>query len=162
MISPEICAAIEEESGRIGTFGHGYTYSGHPVAAAVALKTIEIYEQRDIIGHVRRVAPLFQKRLAKLGEHPLVGEAKGVGLIGGIEIVADKKTKKSFGPAQTAAVKIGKFVEDEGVIARPLLGDRIALCPPLVINEDEINELFDRFERGLDKGLDWAKRERLV
>jgi 4-aminobutyrate--pyruvate transaminase len=159
LISPEICEAIEEESGRIGTFGHGFTYSGHPVAAAVALKTIEIYEQRDIVGHVRHVAPLFLKRLAKLGEHPLVGEAKGIGLIGGIEIVADKKTRRSFEPAKTAAVQIGKFVEEEGVIARPLMGDRIALCPPLVITEAEIGELFDRFERGLDKGLDWAKRE---
>jgi 4-aminobutyrate--pyruvate transaminase len=162
MISPEICEAIEEESGRIGTFGHGFTYSGHPVAAAVALKTIEIYEQRDIVGHVRAVAPRFLARLAKLGEHPLVGEAKGVGLIGGIEIVADKKTKKSFDLSKTAAIQIGKFVEEEGVICRPLLGDRIALCPPLVINEAEIDELFDRFERGLDKGLEWAKRERLV
>jgi 4-aminobutyrate--pyruvate transaminase len=159
MISPEICEAIEEESGRIGTFGHGFTYSGHPVAAAVALKTIEIYEQRDIVGHVRAVAPLFLKRLAKLGEHPLVGEAKGVGLIGGIEIVADKKTKKNFEPSKTAAIQTGKFVEDEGVICRPLLGDRIALCPPLVINAAEIDELFDRFERGLDKGLEWVKRE---
>ena len=159
LISPEICEAIEEESGRIGTFGHGFTYSGHPVAAAVALKTIEIYEQRDIVGHVRHVAPLFLKRLAKLGEHPLVGEAKGIGLIGGIEIVADKKSKCSFEPAKTAAVQIGKFVEEEGVIARPLMGDRIALCPPLVITEAEIDELFDRFERGLNKGLDWAKRE---
>jgi 4-aminobutyrate--pyruvate transaminase len=159
MISPEICDAIETESGRIGTFGHGYTYSGHPVAAAVALKTIEIYQTRDIVGHVRAVSPRFQTRLAKLGEHPLVGEAKGVGLIGGIEIVADKATKKSFEPAKTAAIQIGKFIEDEGVIVRPLMGDRIALCPPLVINESEIDELFDRFERGLDKGLDWAKRE---
>ena len=159
MISPEICEAIEEESGRIGTFGHGFTYSGHPVAAAVALKTIEIYEQRDIVGHVRDVTPRFLKRLAKLGDHPLVGEATGIGLIGGIEIVAEKKTKKSFEPAKTAAIQIGKFVEEEGVIARPLLGDRIALCPPLVITEAEIDELFDRFERGLDKGLDWAKRE---
>jgi 4-aminobutyrate--pyruvate transaminase len=159
MISPEICEAIEEESGRIGTFGHGFTYSGHPVAAAVALKTIEIYEQRDIVGHVREVAPRFLARLAKLGEHPLVGEAKGVGLIGGIEIVADKKTKKSFEPSKTTAIQIGKFVEDEGVICRPLLGDRIALCPPLVIDEAEIDEMFDRFERGLDKGLEWTKRE---
>jgi 4-aminobutyrate--pyruvate transaminase len=159
LISPELCEAIEEESGRIGTFGHGFTYSGHPVAAAVALKTIEIYQERDIVGHVRHVAPQFLKRLAKLGEHPLVGEANGIGLIGAIEIVADKKTKVNFEPSKTAAVQIARFVEEEGVITRPLLGDRIAICPPLVIDEAEIDELFDRFERGLAKGLDWAKRE---
>ncbi|HEY5048592.1 MAG TPA: aminotransferase, partial [Rhizomicrobium sp.] len=146
LVSPAICDAIEEESGRIGTFGHGFTYSGHPVAAAVALKTIEIYQDRDIVGHVRRVAPRFLARLAKLGEHPLVGEASGIGLIGAIEIVADKKTKKSFEAAKTAAIQVGKFVEEEGVICRPLLGDRVALCPPLVIDEAEIDELFDRFE----------------
>lgn len=162
MIAPDICDAIEAESGRIGTFGHGFTYSGHPVSAAVALKTIELYEQRDILGHVRDVAPRFLKRLNRLNDHPLVGEAKGVGLIGGIEIVADKKSKKSFEATKTVAIQIGKFVEEEGVIARPLLGDRIALCPPLVITEAEIDELFDRFERGLAKGLDWATREGLV
>ncbi|HKD21711.1 MAG TPA: aminotransferase class III-fold pyridoxal phosphate-dependent enzyme, partial [Rhizomicrobium sp.] len=151
-----------EESGRIGTFGHGFTYSAHPVAAAVALKTIEIYQERDIVGHVRHVAPRFQARLAKLGEHPLVGETQGIGLIGGVELVADKKTKASFEASKMAAATIAKFIEQEGVITRPLLGDRIALCPPLVINEAEIDEMFDRFERGLGKGLDWAKKEGLI
>jgi len=159
LISPEISEAIEEESGRIGTFGHGFTYSAHPVAAAVALRTIEIYQERDIVGHVRHVAPRFQARLAKLGEHPLVGETQGVGLIAGIEIVADKATKTSFEPTKTAALNIARFIEEAGLITRPLLGDRIALCPPLIIDEAEIDELFDRFERGLAKGLEWAKKE---
>jgi len=162
LLSPEMCEAIESESGKIGTFGHGFTYSGHPVAAAVALKTIEIYQERDIVGHVREVAPRFLARLAKLGEHPLVGEAKGVGLLGGVEIVADKKTKASFDPAKTAAANIARFAEEEGLITRPLMGDRIALCPPLVIDEAEIDELFDRFERALAKGLDWATKEKLI
>src|ERR1700740_3321458 len=82
LLSPELSDIIEQESGKIGTFGHGFTYTGHPVAAAVALKTIEISQPRDLVGHVRHVAPLFQKRLAGLGEHPLVGEAAGIGLIG--------------------------------------------------------------------------------
>jgi 4-aminobutyrate--pyruvate transaminase len=153
---------IESESGKIGTFGHGFTYSGHPVAAAVALKTIEIYQERDIVGHVRDVAPRFLARLAKLGEHPLVGEAKGVGLLGGVEIVADKKTKANFDPSKAVAANIARFAEEEGLITRPLLGDRIALCPPLVIDEAEIDELFDRFERALAKGLDWATKEKLI
>jgi 4-aminobutyrate---pyruvate transaminase len=159
LISPEMCEAIEEESGRIGTFGHGFTYSAHPVAAAVALKTIEIYQERDIVGHVRHVAPHFQRRLANLGGHPLVGETQGVGLIAGIEIVADKATKTSFEPSKAAAATIARFAEEEGLITRPLLGDRIALCPPLVIDEAEIDELFDRLERALAKGLDWATKE---
>src|SRR5581483_9987366 len=109
MVSPELCAIIETESGKIGTFGHGYTYTGHPVAAAVALKTIELYQQRDIVGHVRRVAPHFQKRLARLAEHPLVGDASSVGLIGGIELVADKKTKAAFDPVKFVAATVFNF-----------------------------------------------------
>ncbi|HEX3430312.1 MAG TPA: aminotransferase [Rhizomicrobium sp.] len=159
LISSEMSQAIEEESGHIGTFGHGYTYTGHPVAAAVALKTIELFQERDIIGHVRSVSPRFLDRLAKLREHPLVGEARGIGLIGAIEIVADKIGKTNFPPAKFAAATICRFVEEEGVISRPMLGDRIALCPPLVITELEIDEMFDRFERGLARGLDWAWSE---
>jgi len=162
MLSPELSDIIEQESGRIGTFGHGFTYTGHPVAAAVALKTIEIYQSRDIVGHVRQVAPLFQRRLASLSDHPLVGEAVGVGLIGAVELVADKKTKQSFEPAKMVAATVASFAQSEGLIVRALLGDRIALCPPLVIDEPEINELFDRFERALAKGLDWATRENLI
>jgi 4-aminobutyrate--pyruvate transaminase len=162
LLSPELSDIVEQESGRIGTFGHGFTYSGHPVAAAVALKTIEIYLARDIVGHVRQVAPLFQKRLAALADHPLVGEAVGVGLIGAVELVADKKTKKNFDPAKQVAATVNGFALEEGLIVRPLLGDRIAFCPPLVIDEAEIGELFDRFERALAKGLDWATREKLL
>ncbi|MGN6514378.1 MAG: aminotransferase [Rhizomicrobium sp.] len=162
MLSPELCEVIEAESGKIGTLGHGFTYSGHPVAAAVALKTIELYQERNILDHVRKVTPRFQKRFAKLAEHPLVGDVSSVGLLGAIELVSDKKTKGTFDPAKAVAPTISKHIEAEGLITRPLMGDRIALCPPLVITESEIDEMFDRFERGLQSGLDWAKREVLV
>ena len=162
LLSPELSDIVEQESGKIGTFGHGFTYTGHPVAAAVALKTIEIYQRRDLVGHVRHVAPLFGKRLRALAEHPLVGEASGVGLIGAIELVADKKTKRNFEPAKQAGATLMNFAQEEGLIVRALLGDRVALCPPLVITEAEINELFDRLERALAKALDWAAREKLI
>jgi 4-aminobutyrate--pyruvate transaminase len=162
LLSPELVEIIEEEATRIGGLWHAFTYSAHPVAAAVAVKTLEIYQRRDTFGHVRKVAPVFQARLKALAGHPLVGEADGVGLIGGIEMVADKKTKRNFEAAKGVGAKCGQFCQDEGVIVRPLLSDRIALCPPLVINEAEINELFDRFTRGLDKTLEWARREGLL
>ena len=162
VLSPELTDIVEQESGRIGTFGHGFTYTGHPVASAVALKTIEIYQRRDIVGHVRRVAPLFLKRLRALAGHPLVGEAVGVGLIGAVELVADKKTKKNFDPARQVAATVNNFALEEGLIVRPLLGDRLAFCPPLVIDEAEIEEMFARFDRALAKGLDWATREKLI
>jgi len=162
LLSPEMTDMVEQEARRLGTLGHGFTYSAHPVASAVALKTIEIYERRDIIGHVRALAPLFAARFAKLGEHPLVGDAQSVGLIGGIELVSDKKTKASFDKDAKVGLMCGRFCEEEGLIVRPLLNDRIAVCPPLVIAEAEVNELFDRFERGLARTLDWAKTQGLL
>lgn len=162
LLSPELVEIIEEEAVRIGGLWHAFTYSAHPVAAAVALKTLEIYDRRDTFGHVRKVAPLFLKRLKALGDHPLVGEANGVGLIGAIEMVADKASKRNFEASKLVGARCGQFCQDEGVIVRPLINDRIALCPPLVISEAEINELFDRFERGLNKTLDWAKAEKLL
>jgi 4-aminobutyrate--pyruvate transaminase len=162
LLSPELSEIIEQESGKIGTFGHGFTYGGHPVACAVALRTIEIYQRRDLVGHVRHVAPLFQKRLKALVEHPLVGEAVGLGLIGAVELVADKKTKQSFEGTRQVAATLCNFALEEGLIVRALLGDRVAFCPPLVITEAEIGELFDRFERALKKALDWATKEKLI
>ena len=162
LLSPEMTGIVEDEARKLGTLGHGFTYSAHPVASAVALKTIEIYERRDIVGHVRRLAPLFAARFARLAEHPLVGDAQSVGLIGGIELVADKKTKASFDRHAKVGLACGRFCERAGLIVRPLLNDRIAVCPPLVITESEVNELFDRFERGLARTLDWARAEALI
>src|SRR5882724_11969384 len=162
LLSPELVEIIEEEATRIGGLWHAFTYSAHPVAAAVALKTLEIYQRRDTFGHVRKVAPVFLQRLKALAEHPLVGEADGVGLIGAVELVADKKSKRNFEAAKGVGTKCGQFCQDEGIIVRPLISDRIALCPPLVISEAEIHELFDRLERGLNKTLNWAKAEKLL
>jgi 4-aminobutyrate--pyruvate transaminase len=89
-VSETMYQALVDQSRKIGTFGHGFTYSGHPVAAAVALKTLEIYA-RDRLGEaVARKSPHFLGRLSDLGRHPLVGEARGLGLVGGLELVADK------------------------------------------------------------------------
>ena len=162
ILSPELTDIVEQESGKIGTFGHGFTYTGHPVAAAVALRTIELYQKRDIVGHVREVSPHFLKRLRAFNDHPLVGEANGVGLLGGVELVADKKTKQSFDPAKQVGATVNNFALEEGLITRPMLSDRLAFCPPLVIDEAEIDEMFARFDRALNKGLDWATREKLI
>src|SRR5688572_13743350 len=96
MVNEAIYQALLDESRKIGIFGHGYTYSGHPVSCAVALKAIEIYERDRLVEKVRAKAPLFEERLAALREHPLVGEAKGMGLVGGLEIVADKASKRQY------------------------------------------------------------------
>ena len=153
--------ALLDESRKIGTFGHGFTYSGHPVAAAVALKALEIYARERIVDQAAQKAPHFQARLRALGQHPLVGEARGRGLIGAVELVADKATKQSFAPAAGVGPRAVRFAEDEGLIVRFLAGDAVSLCPPLVITREEIDELFDRLGRALDRTLDWVRRERL-
>jgi 4-aminobutyrate--pyruvate transaminase len=162
LLSPELVDIIEEEAVRIGGLWHAFTYSAHPVSAAVALKTLELYERRDTFGHVRKVAPHFLKRLHALRDHPLVGEADGVGLIGSVELSPDKKTRRNFEAAKGVGAKCNQFCQEEGIIVRALLSDRIAFCPPLVISESEIDEMFDRFTRGLNRTLDWVKAEGLI
>jgi 4-aminobutyrate--pyruvate transaminase len=162
MIPEFLYEAMREQSKKLGSFGHGYTFGGHPVAAAVALKTIELYESRDILSHVNRVSPRFAARLAKLADHPLVGEAVSAGLIGAVELVADKKTKASFDPARAVAAQGVRFAESRGLILRPLTGDRIAFCPPLIITEAEIDEMFDRFDKALGDLTEWLHKEGLL
>ncbi len=162
MIPEEMYQAMLDESRKLGNFGHGYTYSGHPVAAAVALKTLEIYERESIFERVRAKIPQFAARCAALEDHPLVGESRQMGLVAGIEIVADKKTKHQFDPKLGFAAKTVAFAQQEGLIVRNVFGDTITICPPLVISPAEIDELFDRLTRALDRTLDWATRERLL
>lgn len=160
-IDEPLYRAMLDQSGRLGIFGHGTTYSGHPVACAVANKTIEIYQRERIVERVAGKAPDFQARLAGLADHPLVGEARGLGLIGGIEIVADKVTKRQFGPEAGVAGRCVGFAQEEGLIVRALAGDRLALCPPLIIAPDEIAALFERLTRALDRTLAWVVHENI-
>ena len=159
-IEEDLYQAMLAESEKIGTFGHGYTYTGHPVGCAVALKVLEIYEREDIPGQVRKKAPLFEGRFAALGEHPLVGEARAKGMIGAVELVADKKTKRPFDPALKVGAKVVEFAQARGLICR-MLGDAVALCPPLIMTEDEMNEMFDRLALALDDTEAWVEREGL-
>ncbi|HEX9584861.1 MAG TPA: aspartate aminotransferase family protein [Gammaproteobacteria bacterium] len=150
MISDELYEVAAERSRENGVFGFGYTYGGHPVAAAVALETLDIYEERDMLGHVRRVSKKFQSRLTALASHPLVGEARGVGLIGAVELVCDKESREQFDPAVKAAQGVADRALANGLVVRALTGDAVGICPPLIIDEAQIDDLFDRFERGLE------------
>ena len=148
MVPEDVYQAYVDHSAEIGTFGHGFTYGGHPLGCALGVKAIEIYQKRDIVGHVRTLSPHFEARMKKLNDHPLVGETRYCGLVGGVELVADKKTRRPFDPKQTVGAQLVKFLEGHGAILRAL-GDTIAFCPPMVITEAELNELFDRFEKAL-------------
>src|SRR5260370_3772654 len=108
--------AMVEESRKIGTFGHGFTYSGHPVAAAVALKALDIYARERIAEQAARKAPHFQARSAALGKHPLVGEARGLGLVGAVGLVAHKKSKRSVGAQAGGRARARALADPEGLI----------------------------------------------
>jgi len=160
-VDPALYDVLVAQSAKLGTFGHGTTYSGHPVACAVALKTLEIYRRDRIVEGVREKAPQFQARLSALAGHPIVGEARGIGLIGGLEIVADKASRAQFDPKAGVAARCVAFAQDEGLIVRFLAGDRIAVCPPLVIQPGEIDTLFERLGRALDRTAAWVAAEGL-
>ena len=149
MISSNIYDALAKQSEKIGIFSHGFTYSGHPVTSAVALETLKIYDETGILAHVRGVAPRMQNGLRRFADHPLVGEVRGIGLIGAVELVADKASKKPFDPAAGVGAFLAKRAHHHGLIIRAL-GETIAFCPPLIINESEIDSMLERFSCALD------------
>jgi len=161
LVPEKVNEAMVAESRKIGTFGHGYTYSGHPVAAAVALKTLAIYERDKILAHVGRLIPKFASRLERLKAHPLVGEVRSKGLVAGLELVADKTSKRSFAPAHMVAAKTVGLALGEGLILRNL-ADTLSICPPLIITAAEIDELFDKLERTLERALSLVTKQNLA
>ncbi len=161
MISDKVYQSVADNSAKIGTFGHGFTYSGHPVSAAVALETLKIYEERNIVEHVRAVGPVMQAGLRRFADHPLVGEVRGVGLVAAVELVADKATKTPFDPAAKVGQHLADRAEESGLIVRALM-DSVAFCPPLIITEDQIGDMLSRFERALEETAEWVKAEDLA
>jgi 4-aminobutyrate---pyruvate transaminase len=154
VVNDELYQAFVTQSEKIGIFAHGFTYSAHPVACAVALETLNIYRERKILDHVREVVPRFQRRLHDLAAHPLVGETRGIGLIGALELVRDKASKAAFAPAAGVGLLAAEIAQEEGLILRAM-GDSLALCPPLVTTEAEIDEIFNYLTRALER----AQRE---
>lgn len=133
-----------------GVLGHGFTYAGHPVGAAVALEALAIYDEIDLVGHVRRVSVPFLAGCEALMDHPLVGDVRGIGLFCGLQIVQDKASRALWDPA----LKIGMMVQDRaharGLYLRSIAPDRISFMPPLIITEDEIAEATAILKAALD------------
>ena len=149
VISEDIYQAFVAQSEKLGQFAHGFTYSGHPVCCAVALETLNIYEERDIVAQVRKVAPRLQNGMRRFADHPLVGEVRGVGLIAAAELVRDKASKAPFDPKQGVGALFAARAQEHGLILRAM-GDSVALCPPLIISGDETDEMLRRFGQALD------------
>jgi len=148
MVSERVYQPIAEQSARFGMFGHGYTYSSHPVGAAVAIEAMKAYREADIAARVREKAPQFQDGLRSLLASPIVGEVRGLGLIAAVELVKDKATKESFPATAAVAAYFAERAHAHGLVVRPL-GEAVALCPPLVITAAEIDEMLARFTRAL-------------
>jgi 4-aminobutyrate---pyruvate transaminase len=156
-VSEAIYQTVADASAVLGIFGHGYTYSGHPLACAVALETLRIYESDDIIGHVCKVAPRMQAGLQRFTGHPIVGQARGLGLIGAIELAEDPAARLPFDPQRGVGAYFVRRAQAHGLIVRVLGGDVIAFSPPLIISESEIDLMLERAERALTDTLRWVR-----
>lgn len=131
-------------------FGHGFTYGGHPVAAAVAVETLKIYEEMDVVAHAKKIGARLQTGLRQFSDHPMVGEVRGIGMVAAVEVVEDKATKRSFDPARKVGAALQERAQEDGLILRAL-GDSIAFAPPLILNEAQADEIVERFGRALDR-----------
>ena len=150
LINDRVYQGMLSESDKLGSFAHGSTYAGHPVAAAVALETLKIYQEIDVVSRARQMGNILNERLKALESHPLVGNANGVGLMGGLELVADKETRAPFPASEQVGNRVGEAARGHGLIAR-IVGDRVVFSPPLIISEDEVHSLADRLTVALNQ-----------
>lgn len=155
VVNQRVYDVLRKGSDEIGTFAHGFTYSGHPVSTAVALECLKIYQEIDVAGRVRELGSRLQDGLReRFEEHPLVGEIRGVGLMAAVELVRDKATGQPFDPALEVGPHCMARAVERGVILRAL-GDAIAFSPPLIVSEAEIDLILDRFGDALRDTTEW-------
>ena len=150
VIRGDMYEAMVEPSAEVGVFGHGYTYSGHPVACAAALKTLEIYQRDNIYAHAVEMGSYLQSRLAQLRAHERVGEVRGAGLIAAVELVNDRAAKT---PAVDLARRVTQLCQDNGLIVRNVAGCALAVCPPLIITRVQVDEIVDKLTTSLNQAL---------
>ena len=161
VVPGEMYEAMAQQSADVGMFGHGYTYTGHPVACAAALKALEIYERDDLFARAAKMGVHMQSRLQEYAGHELVGEVRGKGLIGAIELVANKETGQAFSDGQVGAFA-QRACQDAGLLLRVVSGSSVAFCPPLIIEENQIDEMVEKFGTALAATLEYAKKENLI
>ena len=160
MMTEKIYQAIAEQSAKLGALAHGYTMGGHPVGAAIALEALRIYDEDKILEHVRSIEPVLQEGLRRFQDHPLVGDVRGVGLIGALEFMADPKAKTPFDPALKVSIKVMDALRRRGILLRAL-GDSLACSPPLIIKGDEIELMLQALSAALDEVYAWTRQQKL-
>ena len=153
--------AFADRSGELGNFAHGFTYSGHPVCAAVALRNLELMEEMDLFNHAARMGEILQQRLQQFVGHPLVGEVRGKGLIAAVELVRQAEPREPFAASDGVGAFCANACHQAGLVLRNL-GDSIAICPPLIINEKQIDELVSKLAGAIDQTQDWVHKQGLL
>ena len=155
LFSDAIYQGVADGSERLGTFGHGFTASGHPVATAVAMANLDILEERGLVANAAAVGAHMRARLAPFADHPLVGEVRGDGLIAAVELVADKASKARFDPPGTVGAWFYAKAHEHGLVIRAI-GDAICFCPPLIITKAQVDEVVARFAAVLEETTAWV------
>ncbi|WP_119272535.1 aminotransferase [Taklimakanibacter deserti] len=149
VLAPEIYDAVNEFNKQGGSFGHGFTNSGHPVGVAVALEAIKIYEEMDVVAHVRKMGARLREHFDALAKKfPIIGDVRGAGLMLGIEIVADRESRTPFDPALQAGLTFDQIAYENGLIGR-CMGDTLGFSPPLIVTEKDVDEIAERCEKSL-------------
>ncbi|OIT01697.1 PREDICTED: gamma aminobutyrate transaminase 3, chloroplastic [Nicotiana attenuata] len=148
LVSPEVSDVIVSQSNKLGTFSHGFTYSGHPVSCAVALETLKIYKERNIIEQVNRISPKFQEGLKAFSDSPIIGEIRGTGLLHGTEFTDNKSPNDPFPPEWGIGAYFGAQCEKHGMLVR-VAGDNIMMSPPYILSLEEIDELIVKYGKAL-------------
>lgn len=150
MMSDRIYDAMVSQSARLGNFAHGHTYAGHPVCAAVALETLKIYEEMDLLAHIARLGSCFADMLDGISDHPLVGNIDLTGLMAGIELMKDKDSGEAFPVNMNMGCMVSETSQRHHLLHR-YAGNRIAFAPAYIISEDEIGEIGVRLRKSLDE-----------
>ncbi|MER8672280.1 aspartate aminotransferase family protein [Mesorhizobium sp. M1156] len=156
IVGEKVYRVLEDGAARVGAFSHGYTYSGHPIGAAAANAVLDIVEKENLPGNAREVGAYFQAQLReKFAQLPIVGEVRGVGLMGAIEFVGDRENKERFEPSLKVGARISKVARDRGLIARAMPhGDILGFAPPLITTREEVDEIVSIAEKAVRSVMD--------
>ncbi len=157
LVNEKVASVVSKNSGKLGVFGHGYTYSGHPVAAAVALETLKIYEERNLFAHAASVQHHLQDGLRKYSDHPIVGEVRGRGLVAAVHLAKDRANREMFDPSLAVAPHVYARAQEHGVIVRAIGMDVLAFSPPLIITGEQLDQVVERFGKALDETHAWLQ-----
>jgi putrescine aminotransferase len=149
IISDRLIAEVSGANSKGATFSNGFTYSGHPVSAAAALKNMEIIEREGILEHVREISPYFQERLHSLRDLPIVGDTRGMGLMGCVDCVADPVSKNPLALDYEVGSRIDAHCQEMGLLVRPLI-NMCVFSPPLTINRSQIDEMFGILRKAIE------------